>query len=263
MNTHRHALSPVWVAALLTAAILSLALSPVHGADSAGEAHFQQALKAVSSKDYPSALGHFEAALSADAENMRFASEYRQAVIQAKAYDRCIAFFEKLVEASPNSSNAFLNFGFAYVDKIPDAGSITQVLLANKALSHFSKAIELKPSWIGYYTRGNSYLFWPKIFGRAPLGVADLEQALKIQKADQKRSYFARAYLSLGDGYWKTDDLQKARETWKAGLAEFPDHALLKARLERSGDELKGLIDSGYDPSKRVDTDLRDLWMTN
>ena len=80
--------------------------------------------------------------------------------------------FEKLVADNPSSSNAYLNYGFAYVDKIPAAGSITQVILANTALSYFSKSIELKPSWIAYYTRGNSYLYWPKIFGRAPLGIA-------------------------------------------------------------------------------------------
>src|SRR5882672_5906336 len=131
-------------------------------------------------------LPKLEAALAADPDNLRFGSEYRQAVIQAKEYDRSLKFFEKLVADHPKSGNAYLNYGFAYVDKIPAAGSITQVILANTALSHFSKSIELQPSWIGYYTRGNSYLYWPKIFNRAHLGVEDLEQCMKIQKADNK-----------------------------------------------------------------------------
>jgi len=225
-----------------------------------GEARYQSAVKALSAKDYPTALTEFEAALTADADNMKYGSEYRQAVIQAKEYDRCIKFFEKLVADNPNSANAYLNYGFAYVDKIPAAGTITQVILANTALTYFTKSIELRPSWIAYYTRGNSYLYWPKIFGRAALGVADLEQAMKMQKADKKRIYHVRAYISLGDGYWKMDDLAKAKAVWQQGQAEFPDNAQIKARLAKEGDELKAYIEDILDPNKRVDTNLKELW---
>src|SRR5262245_26221400 len=157
----------------------------------------------------PPDLSKLESALAADPDSIRCGSEYRQAVIQAKEYDRSLKFFEKLVAAHPNSSAAYLNYGFAYVDKIPAAGSITQVILANTALSYFTKSIEIQPSWIGLYTRGNSYLYWPKIFGRANLGVADLEQAMKMQKADKLKKYHVRSYISLGDGYWKMDDIAK------------------------------------------------------
>ncbi len=232
------------------------------GAWSSGDGRFENAEKAVAAKDWQTALTEFEAALAADPDNIQYGSEYRQAVIQAKEYDRCIKYFEKLSTDHPNAPNAFLNFGFAYVDKIPAAGTITQVILANTALSYFTKSLELRPSWIGYYTRGNSYLYWPKIFGRAALGVADLEQAMKIQKADgKKKSYFVRAYISLGDGYWKTDQLDKAKATWKEGLEMFPDSTQLKARLSRDGDALKEYIDDMLDPNKRVDTNLQEIWM--
>lgn len=205
-------------------------------------------------------LSKLEAALESDANNIRSGSEYRQAVIKTKEYDRCIKFFETLVAKNPGASNAFLNYGFAYVDKIPVAGSITQVLLANTALSHFSRSVELKPSWIGLYTRGNSYLYWPKIFGRASLGVADLEKAMEIQKQDKLRSYHVRAYISLGDGYWKTDQLDKAKAVWQEGLKNFPNNEGLKSRLGKEGDDLKAYIDDVLDPNKRVDTDLHEIW---
>ena len=70
-------------------------------------------------------LSKLESALAADPDNIRYGSEYRQAVIQAKEYDRSLKFFEKLVADHPKSGNAYLNYGFAYVDKIPAAGSIT------------------------------------------------------------------------------------------------------------------------------------------
>jgi tetratricopeptide (TPR) repeat protein len=205
-------------------------------------------------------LSKLETALSADPDSIRYGSEYRQAVIQAKEYDRSLKFFEKLVSDHPKSPNAYLNYGFAYVDKIPAAGSITQVILANTALGYFTKSLELQPSWIGYYTRGNSYLYWPKIFNRAHLGVDDLERAMKMQKADKLRSYHVRAYISLGDGYWKMDDTPKAKVIWGEGAKLFPGNAPLKARLSKDGDELKAYIDDVLDPNKRVDTDLHELW---
>jgi len=205
-------------------------------------------------------LSKLEAALASDPDNLRYGSEYRQAVIQAKEYDRSLKFFEKLVAGHPTAANAYLNYGFAYVDKIPASGSITQVILANTALSHFTKSIEIKPSWIALYTRGNSYLYWPKIFGRAHLGVADLEQAMKIQKADKLRSYHVRSYISLGDGYWKMDDIGKAKTVWQEGQKLFPANAQLKSRLSKDGDDLKTYIDDVLDPNKRVDTNLHEMW---
>lgn len=205
-------------------------------------------------------IAKLEQELAAKPDDLKAGNDYRRAVIQAKAYDRAIRFFEDLVAKNPTASNAYLNFGFQYVDKIPDAGSITQVILANSALTQFTKSLELKPSWIGYYTRGNSYLFWPRIFGRTKLGIADLEEAMKIQKADSRRPYHVRAYIALGDGYWKMGDLPKAAAVWKEGLAQFPDSDALKKRVSLQGANLETLIDAAYDPNKRVDTDLHELW---
>ena len=216
------------------------------------------------------ALTKLEQAAAAMPDDLRAGNDYRMAVIQAAAratpsgrlapYDHALAFFQKLVTAHASSANAHLNYGFAYVDKIPDAGSITQVILANNALGEFTKALQLQSSWIGYYTRGNSYLFWPRIFNRTHLGVADLETALKLQRADRKRSYHVRVFVALGDGYWKMDETAKATAIWTQGLAEFPENPALKARLSKTGDELKALFDGIYDSNARVDTSLKDLW---
>src|SRR5262249_37853922 len=203
------------------------------------DAPFEQGMKAIAAKDWDNGLNLLESALTGDPDNIKFASEYRQAVLsRAKAlhpkegqptdFDRSVKFFENLTTKNPKAANAFLNYGFAIVDKMPAAGAITQVILANTALGHFSKSIEIRPSWIAYYTRGNSYLFWPKIFGKAKLGVADLEEAMKLQKAGPKKPHFVRAFVSLGDGYWKMDDLEKAKTIWNEGLKQFPDSADLK-----------------------------------
>lgn len=207
-------------------------------------------------------LETLEAALMVEPNNLRYGAEYRQRVIAAAAYDRCLAFFEKLTTDHPQAANAFLNRGFAVVDKIPVEGAITQVVLANVALGHFSKAIELEESWLGRYTRGNSYLFWPTIFGRTPLGIADLERAIEIGKTLEKKPYHARAWVALGDGHWRLADHEKARQVWLEGRQLFPDDPDLKTRLELQGEALDAHLEANFDPSRRVDTTLREIFET-
>lgn len=254
------------LSAVLTAASL-MAVTPAFAADD----EFDKAEQALTAKDYNTAIPLLQKLIEADPESSRNASEYRQAVLRQSIaghpkegavadFDKSIAFFEKQVAAHSTSSNLYLHYGFAYVDKIAAAGSITQVILANTALTQFSKSIELKPTWIGLYTRGNSYLYWPKIFGRTSLGVTDLEKAYAMQKVEGKKSFHVRVYISLGDGYWKSDNIEKAVAIWREGVAQFPNSQPLKDRLSRQGEDLRAYIDNVLDPNKRVDTDLRELW---
>lgn len=252
--------------------LVSLLVLAAGAAGPPAEDAYNEGIRELSARNWDKALDHLERALAAEPDNLRYGSEYRQAaLLRAKSlhrpegkpedFDRPLKFFEQLTVTSPGAANAHLNYGFAYVDKIPAAGAITQVILANTALGSFTKSVETRPSWIGYYTRGVSYLFWPKIFGRAKFGVADLEAAVKMQKAGPKKTYHTRAWVALGDGYWKIDELEKARVTWQEGLKEFPGCKPLGDRLAKQGDELKALIDDALDPNKRVDTNLKDLWV--
>jgi tetratricopeptide (TPR) repeat protein len=271
--TRRNYASLIFATLICSSAIFAPGMS----AASVSDENFDEAQKALAAKQWDKALGYFESALTADPDSMRNASEYRQATLQRALalqpavkglahegkpadFDREIAFFEKLTKEHPQSANAILNHGFCYVDKIPAAGTIGQVVLANTSLSLFTKSIDLKSSWIGLYTRGNSYLYWPKIFGHGGDAVADLEKAYAIQKTEPKKNLHVRVLVALGDAYWKTDAKDKARVIWKEGLKEFPDHKGLKDRMAKDGDDLDDYIASVLDPGKRVDTDLRELW---
>ena len=222
--------------------------------------NYEAARKAAAAKDYATALDRFEAALLEEPNNLRFGSEYRQTVIKAVTYDRAITFFEQLVADHPKAPNAWMNYGYAHVDKIPIEGAITQVLLANTALGYFSSALELEKSWLGHYTRGNSYVFWPAIFGRTPLAIEDLEKALAIAAKGEQKNFHSRPWVALGDSYWRLDDLAKARGIWSTALGRFPDNRGLKARLELEGDALDTYLTEHYDPAVRVDTNLSILF---
>jgi tetratricopeptide (TPR) repeat protein len=244
---------------LLLAGLLLVATCNLSPASPAADLEFRQAMAALQRNDFANGLHHLELAVADDPDNLRYASEYRQAIIRHKEFDRSIEFFGKLLGNHPRSANLHLNYGFAYVDKIPVAGSITQVILANTALGEFAKAVDLQPTWLAYYTRGTSYLFWPEVFNKATLGVSDLEKALGLQSGPQK-AYYVRTYIALGDGYCKMEQMDKARAIWQEGLRHFPDSFQLKNRLSLNGDELAKVIENNFNPNRRVDTDLREIW---
>jgi tetratricopeptide (TPR) repeat protein len=252
----------------LTALSLIMTSAALAAAADAQALH-KQGLAALAAKDWTVAVDTLEAATAAAPDDIVIGTDYRQAVIGAAAaakaidpYNRCVAFFEKLVADHPKSPNAFLNFGFANVDKIPAEGAITQVLLANRALTQFGKALELEPSWLGFYSRGHAYLFWPPIFGRVDAGIADLEQAVAIsEKKGDRRPFYARAWAALGDGYWRKENLDRAREIWKQGLAVYPADPELTARASRvDRAELDAFLGAHYDTTARVATNLNEIF---
>jgi tetratricopeptide (TPR) repeat protein len=233
------------------------------------KAMHRQGLAALAARDWKAAVETLEAATALAPDDIVIGTDYRQAVIGAAAaekaldpYNRCLAFFEKLVTDHPQSANAYLNLGFANVDKIPAEGAITQVLLANRALTQFGKALDLEPSWLGYYSRGHAYLFWPPIFGRVDAGIADLEQAIAMaRKKGDRQPFYARAWAALGDGFWRKDNLDRAREVWKEGLVAYPDDPELKARLGRADRaELDAFLLAHYDTTARVATNLNEIF---
>jgi Flp pilus assembly protein TadD len=207
------------------------------------------------------ALETLEAAVAADPDDLRPANTYRREVIRAGAYDRALRFYERLTAGHPRSAHAWLNYGYVYVDKIPAAGSITQVILANEALGRFDRAIELAPeSWIAHYTRGNAYLYWPKVFGKGPLAVADLERAVALARAAPRLlRVHSRSWVALGDAYWRTDRRERARALWGEAKELFPGETAVAARLGLADDEVDRFLYDTLDPGKRVDTDLTPL----
>jgi len=242
------------------ATILILSTLAAEPGDGRAEALFTAGLAAVQAGDLAAALDRLETAAAARPDDLRYGAEYRQAAIAAGEYDRAIGFFEELAERHPGSAAVRLNWGYAYVDKIPAAGAVTQVILANTALNRFTEAIEREASWLALYTRGNSYVYWPPIFGRTKLGIADLERAVALSEKGQPRSYHAHAYAALGDGWWRLDELEKAREVWRRGLERVPGAKALEQRLAREGEALDEYLDAQYAIGNRVETDLRELW---
>jgi tetratricopeptide (TPR) repeat protein len=205
-------------------------------------------------------LASCERELRTDPGSLRKGAAYRQEAIATGQYDRAIGLTRDLAKRHPDLIEAQVNAALACIDKVPVSGKVRQALLGRDALDWLTRAIALRPTGLAYYCRGLVNLFYDAlIFRRVPIGVADLQKALAIQRAEEPRAYHARTYISLGDGYWKLKDLLAARRTWEEGAARFPGDRELRERLTLRGKALEWKVRGALDPDHRVDTSLAEI----
>jgi tetratricopeptide (TPR) repeat protein len=206
-------------------------------------------------------LDALESRVKSDPESLQTAAEYRQQVITDRAYDRAIALFEHLTKRPGAGAHSYLNLAFAYVDKVPVSGSVRQAFLGRDAIRALTRSIELVPSELAFFVRGLVNLYYDRaMFHRTDKGVADLEQAWRLAvTAHPGAPYLARILQTLGDGYFRLDQRDKARQTWRDGLALAPDNEPLRTRVEASEDQARAIVAHALDADVRVDTSLREL----
>jgi tetratricopeptide (TPR) repeat protein len=232
----------IWIPCLFVVAIACAAAAPDVRAD-----------------DTPQRLQTLERSVSADAENLTLAADYRHLIVETKQFDRSIDFFEHVAKKS-GGPNAELNLALAYVDKVPAAGDIRRLYLGRDAMNAITKSIARRPCVLAYYLRGVINLYYNRfIFNRTDKGVADLAQALAMTNDETPPLLVARVYTSLGDGYFKLGQAPKAREVWSTGAAKFPQDAALQSRLEHEGQQLEWIVGAALAAERRVDTSLAGL----
>jgi len=188
---------------------------------------------------------------------MPLAAEYRQLAIQTAQFDRSIDFLEKLADRKNAGPNVQISLALACVDKVPTSGDIRRLYLGRDAMNALTRAIALRPTVLAYYMRGLINLYYNKfIFKRTDKGVADLTQALALVTPDTPAKLVALVYVALGDGYFRVDQLAKARETWATGAGKFPDDARFRIRLDANGQPLADIVTDYLYAGHRVDTTL-------
>jgi len=198
-----------------------------------------------------------EAALQHDPEDLFAAAEYRQLVIASGDFDRSIRVLQALAKRSAAGPNVHLSLGLAYVDKVPTSGEIRRLYLARDAINEATRAIERAPTVLAYYMRGQIYLYFnTRIFHRTQSGIDDLRTALSLVTPQTPAGAAAHVYAALGDGYWKLDDRDAARDAWRHGAARYPDDARLKARLSGTDAQVADVVRAALSPNHRVDTTL-------
>ena len=178
-----------------------------------------------------------------------------------RSYDRSIKLFERLAKDPRGGANRYVNLALATVDKVPVAGPFRRALLGRDALDALSRAIALEPTPLAYLIRGLVNLYYDQfIFHRTDKGVADLEVARRLAAAYPQVRYAPRILVALGDGYWRLNQHDRAREVWREGRESCPDVEGFRARLAASDEQIPDIIEHALDPGVRVDTTLRELF---
>lgn len=201
-----------------------------------------------------------ERAVQADPENLELAASYRILAIESAQFDRAISALEKLAKRKGSGPNVQISLALAYADKVPPSGDIRRLYLGRDAMNALSRSIAARPCALAYYLRGRINLYYNKfIFHRTDKGIADLERALSMTNGDTPPALIARIYTSLGDGYFRFGNRQKAREVWSTGIEKFSDDAGLRRRLDKQGQELEWTVGEALAAERRTDTSLSGL----
>jgi tetratricopeptide (TPR) repeat protein len=206
-------------------------------------------------------LDDYESRLAQDPASLRVAAAYRQLVIATGRYDRSIKLFERLAQDPRGGANRYVNLALANVDKVPVSGSVRRALLGRDALDALTRAIAIEPTDLAYLVRGLVNLYYDQfVFHRTDKGVADLETARRLSAAHPQIPYAPRILTALGDGYWRLNQHDKAREVWREGLAACPDADGFRVRLTARDEQIPDIIERALDAGVRVDTTLRELY---
>jgi tetratricopeptide (TPR) repeat protein len=202
-------------------------------------------------------LRTLEQAVAAEPENLARGGEYRQVTIAAGLFDRAIDLFRRLAKAPGSGPNVRINLALAYADKVPTAGDIRRLYLGRDAMNALTQAIAARPSVLAYYLRGRINLYYNRlIFKRTDKGVADLTHALSMITSETPPALVALVYTALGDGYFRLENLAKAREVWSTGLSACPDDPGLRTRLDKNGQALLEEVTAALSAGRRSDTSL-------
>jgi tetratricopeptide (TPR) repeat protein len=208
----------------------------------------------------PVTLEALERAVTADPENLRVAADYRQLAIAGTRFDRSIDFFKKLANRRGSGPNIKISLALAYVDKVPTSGDMSRLFLGRDAVGALDKSIAQRPNPLAYYIRGLINLYYNNfIFKRIPRGLEDLRRALALSTPETPPALVARTYVSLGDGQWRLDRRQEAREAWQSGAELFPSHPALQSRLASDEMVVGRIVSGALYAGNRVDTSLRDI----
>lgn len=202
-----------------------------------------------------------EAAVQQDPENLHLAADYRELIIEAADFDRSIRIFEKLAARRDSGPNVHISLALAYVDKAPAVGDMRRLSLGREAMAEATRAIERRPSALAYYIRGRINLFFNNlIFHRIPTGIEDLQRALALVTPEIPAPFVAHVYAAIGDGYWRLDQRDKAREVWTTGARRCQGDPTLAPRLASDDRVVAGAVSDSLDARNRIDTSLRGVW---
>jgi tetratricopeptide (TPR) repeat protein len=205
-----------------------------------------------------------ETAIQETPSDLKLGNFYRARIVEHGQEDRAISFFKKLTEPGELPDEAYYNFAFAYIDKIPRVGPMGAGFLSKRSIAQFKIVQERRPEdWIANYGIGMNYLHWPDYFKKTEGALGYFEKCMQIQQSLPRRPQYLLTYLRMGDALVRGGQKDQAYRVWREGLEKFPKHADLTDRVSTPPDRIETAIRELYNPNNSIgaiDTDISILW---
>ena len=156
-----------------------------------------------------------------------------KAASEAGQFDALLALFEEHAKANPQSADAQLDLGMAYLQKLFKAGNgPEQGTWAIKADQSFDAALAVDDHhWDARFAKAMSLSFWPPVFGKQTEAIKHFETLIEQQANIPSAPNHAQTWLLLGNMYQQLGKADQALETWQKGLALFPQNAELAQQI--------------------------------
>lgn len=205
-----------------------------------------------------------EERMQQESSNLELGNFYRKHIVRLNQEDRAISFFKKLTQAGDAPAQAYYNFAFAYIDKIPRVGPMGAGFLSKRSIAQFKIVQDRDPDdWIASYGIGMNYLHWPDYFKKTEGALGYFDKCMQIQQGKPVKPQYLLTYLRMGDALVRGGDVARAYETWRAGAKLFPGHPDLLERLNTPRERIESAIRELYNPNNSIgaiDTDISILW---
>jgi len=146
--------------------------------------------------------------------------------------DEVLAHFKAEAEANPNSPEAQLALGQAYLGRTQEAAGPMAGFYATLADKALDQALVADPEhWEARFTKATALSFWPPNLGKQPEAIREFEHLIDQQAGLTPNPGHAQSHFTLGNLYQQNGQMEKALEVWRNGLALFPDNAQLAEQI--------------------------------
>jgi tetratricopeptide (TPR) repeat protein len=153
------------------------------------------------------------------------------------AADEAERQFRALRRTSPQMVEARVGLAQVLIRcQLPHAGMAGIMAVVGEAEAELQAALTTAPDhWDARFTLAMLLKNMPAMLGRASDAVMEFERLLALQGTQADAPHLALPWLHLGEMHESAGRRAAAIETWRRGLALFPGHAALLARLAQAG----------------------------
>jgi vitamin B12 transporter len=156
---------------------------------------------------------------------------------QKRLADEAEAQYRSLLRAEPGSLDARSGLAQVLIRCQLQHASMSGIMsLIGEAESELQAVLAKQPEhWEARFTLAMLLKNMPPMLGRGADAVREFERLIAQQGGRADGPHFALPYLQLGDLHSAAGRRSAAIAAWRRGLAVFPSHPALTARLEQAG----------------------------